>query len=50
MEWVSNAEPSNLRAQTAGVSNDWNQSRPDPKLRELDFSSCADFPDFNQID
>ncbi|MCF7733963.1 MAG: hypothetical protein K9N23_19910 [Akkermansiaceae bacterium] len=29
-------EPPELWDQTAGFSNDWNQSRPDPRLSEVD--------------
>jgi len=35
-QWVPDDEPLDLWDQTAGFSNDWNQSRPDPKLSEVD--------------
>ena len=35
-ERVPDDEPPDLFDQTTGFSNDWNQSRSDPKPRELD--------------
>ena len=35
-EWVPDDEPPDLWDETAGFSNDCNQSRPDPKLSEVD--------------
>ena len=35
-EWVPDDEPPDFWDQTAGFSNDSNQSRPDPTLSEVD--------------
>jgi hypothetical protein len=35
---VPNNEPPDIWYRAAGLSNDWNQSRPDPILRELGLS------------